>query len=232
MRAGAWPLIGILGVWVGCTVTPGSADVLRPERESVVPAAVEPGPSTPDGGQTGAGAPGSEPTAEGGADAGFDLDGYKREQEEADGTSGKKRDLDALRAELGVTGEVPPAEAVAPPIPSVVPVGTARWTPMTPISLGWGLRLVSTVDAATPPRAILGLPDGREEVVKAGDLLPEVGVVVLAVGQGVVQIAQVTGDGDRARVESVFLQAMFPGTPAAPAVLAPAPAGAVGVRPR
>ena len=77
------------------------------------------------------------------------------------------------------------------------------------MTLSWGLRLVSTVDNATPPRAILGLPSGKEEVVKAGDMLPDAGVIVLAVGQDVVQLGRVTPEGDHAKVESVFLQAMF-----------------------
>ena len=36
------------------------------------------------------------------------------------------------------------------------------WTPGTPVLGSWGVRLVSTVTNAQPPRAILGLPSGEE----------------------------------------------------------------------
>ena len=193
---------------VGCKLVDGSSDVLSPERDAPRATAA----ATPD---------------DGGAD-GFDLDSYKDEQAEAD-AAGLDTDSATLLDQLGAEGiEVPedPLDVVpstpellptaaGQTIPAVAataaPAGTPRWTPADAVTLSWGLRLLSTVDAATPPRAILGLPDGSETVVKAGDLLADEGVIVLAVGQGVVQLGQVTAKGDHAQVESVFLRAMFPG---------------------
>lgn len=73
----------------------------------------------------------------------------------------------------------------------------------------WGLRVVATVPAAQPPRAVLGLPSGEEVVVSPGSMLPEVGVLVVAIGQGAVQIARVTPAGDHATIESQSLLAQY-----------------------
>lgn len=202
-------LAALLLPWVltGCAFVPGSADVLQPERDA---AQVAP-PRDVD-------SPG---------DGGFELDSYKDEQAEADAEVPADTDSEVLLDQLGAEGvEVPedPLDAVVSASPEaapavvtapVSPAGTAapapRWTPADAVTLSWGLRLVTTIDDATPPRAILGLPDGSEEVVKAGDLMPDVGVIVLAVGDDVVQLGQVTAQGDHADVKSMFLRAMFPG---------------------
>jgi hypothetical protein len=63
---------------------------------------------------------------------------------------------------------------------------------------------------AQPPRAILGLPDGRELVVTPGTLLPDARLVVMAVGRDMVQIAEVTPVGDHADVVSRTLTPMYP----------------------
>ncbi len=76
---------------------------------------------------------------------------------------------------------------------------------------GWGVRLVATLPAAQPPRAVLGLPTGTEVVVSPGSMVPEVGVVVIAVGQGTVDLALVTPEGDHARVEQRTLHAQYQG---------------------
>jgi hypothetical protein len=76
---------------------------------------------------------------------------------------------------------------------------------------GWGVRLVATLPAAQPPRAVLGLPTGIEVVVSPGSMVPEVGVVVIAVGQGTVDLALVTPEGDHARVEQRTLHAQYQG---------------------
>ena len=208
MRIGA--LLVLLLTTAGCEVTPGRSGVFQPEVDETTRA--------------------SNLAAEFASDTdGFQLDGYKQEQAEADAEAGGD-EADALARELGADGvalpEDPPTTPapVGPPLappgyPPAVgqpmpPAGAAappppRWTPADAVTLSWGLRLVSTVDGATPPRAILGLPDGSEEVVKAGDLLPEAGVIVLAVGQDVVQLGRVEPAGDHAKVDTVFLQAMF-----------------------
>ena len=74
----------------------------------------------------------------------------------------------------------------------------------------WGIRLVSTINDTTPPRAVLALTTGEEIVVRAGQMLPDAQMVILAIGQDVVQVANITADGDRALVESMTLNAFSP----------------------
>ena len=82
-------------------------------------------------------------------------------------------------------------------------------TTAPPITL-WGVRLVSTINDTTPPRAVLALTTGEEIVVRAGQMLPDEKMVILAIGQDVIQVANITPDGDRALVESVTLNAFNP----------------------
>jgi hypothetical protein len=95
-----------------------------------------------------------------------------------------------------------------PPLP--LPTQASAMVSGLALPVSWGVRLVSTTHGAQPPRGILGLPDGSERVVQPGDLLPEAGVIVLAVGKNRVQIAQVTPMGDHAGVQSAVLEAMYP----------------------
>ena len=131
---------------------------------------------------------------------------------------------DRLAAGLGLTGPVDepapveptapaqpePAAPVMPPAPQVLYIQPPTWTPGTPLDGSFGLRLVSTVVDAQPPRAILGMPSGDEQVVQPGTLLPEVGVVVLAIGRDVVQVAEIVPAGDHARVDTRLLTSMYP----------------------
>lgn len=75
----------------------------------------------------------------------------------------------------------------------------------------WPVRLVATLPAAQPPRAILGLPSGEERVVAPGSILPEQGIVVLAVSRDRVQIAKITPAGDHATIDAIELTAQYPG---------------------
>jgi len=127
---------------------------------------------------------------------------------------GEAEDVEERAGEAPLGGEeasVPPVEtsvgaAVEPASPAVneVPAGL-------PKGPGWGVRLVATLPAAQPPRAVLGLPTGTEVVVSPGSMVPEVGVVVIAVGQGTVDLALVTPEGDHARVEQRTLHAQYQG---------------------
>ncbi len=76
-----------------------------------------------------------------------------------------------------------------------------------PATTGWPLRLVATVPGAQPPRAILGLPDGKELVVSAGTMIPSANIVVVAVGQSTVDLAQIIPAGDHAVIRSQTLLA-------------------------
>ncbi len=78
-----------------------------------------------------------------------------------------------------------------------------------PVQPGWAVRLVATVPNAQPPRAVIGLPSGVEVVVSPGSMVPEAGLLVVAVGAGFVDLAQVTPDGDHARVEQRTLRAQY-----------------------
>jgi hypothetical protein len=74
---------------------------------------------------------------------------------------------------------------------------------------GWPVRLVVTMPSTQPPRAVVGLPDGREIVVTAGDLIPDLGMVVMSVGTASVQMAKVTAAGDHAQIANITLSAMY-----------------------
>jgi hypothetical protein len=184
----------------GCEVVPPTGGVLEP-----VPVAAPAAPAVA--------APAAPP-----AEGGFDFDAYKAEQAEHDGAGPIEQPAD-LAAELGADGMPIPEDAGAPP-PVAAPVVAApapvAGPPIAAVEVALGVRLVSTLDGTVPPRAVLGLPDGQERVVQAGDLLPEARVVVLAVGRDLVQIAQITPRGDHAAIEPVFLRSLFPGG-AAPA---------------
>ncbi|MBN1334345.1 MAG: hypothetical protein JXB39_00130 [Deltaproteobacteria bacterium] len=107
----------------------------------------------------------------------------------------------AADAAEDVPVDVPPvaAPAAPPPPPPAIPDPGVTDT--------WPVRLVATVPDAQPPRAILGLADGREVVVKPGTLLPEPHLVVMAVGAHTVELAEVRPMGDHADVVTRTLHA-------------------------
>ncbi len=85
-----------------------------------------------------------------------------------------------------------------------------------PENPGWGVRLVASIPEAQPPRAVLGLPSGEEVVVSPGSMIPEAAIVVIAVGPGTVVLAEITPEGDHAKVEQRTLHAQYKaGVPAA-----------------
>jgi len=71
------------------------------------------------------------------------------------------------------------------------------------------VRLGKTIPDAQPPRAVLGLPSGKEIVVTPGTMIPEQGLVVVAIGPNRVQLGQVTSQGDHANITSITLDAMY-----------------------
>jgi len=82
-------------------------------------------------------------------------------------------------------------------------------------------RILSIVPGTQPPRAILSLADGREVVVEPGSMLPEDGLIVLAIGTDAVQLATLSPMGDRAAVSTQLLQPLY--RTAAPSLAPPAP---------
>jgi hypothetical protein len=98
-----------------------------------------------------------------------------------------------------------PATPAAPPPPAAV-------TPLAAISPApspWPVRLVMTLPQAQPPRAILGLPGGKEIVVTPGSMVPEEGLVVMSVGRDRVQLARIQPQGDHAAVAELTLTTQY-----------------------
>jgi len=103
--------------------------------------------------------------------------------------------------------DVEPVEPEAAPQPEPLPA-TQTFAQFAPVAAAaWPLRLVATVPGAQPPRAILGLPGGTEVVVTPGTMLPDAGVVVMAIGSDSVDLAEVRPAGDHAVVQGRTLQA-------------------------
>ena len=73
----------------------------------------------------------------------------------------------------------------------------------------FGPRLVGILHGTQPPRAVIGLADGRELVVQPGTMLPDDGLIVLAVGTAGVQVATVTPEGDRAAIRTLDLRPLY-----------------------
>ena len=100
----------------------------------------------------------------------------------------------------------PQATAVAPPPPpgAMPPTGWSQ-----ALGKAWPVRLVTTIPNASPPRAILGLPDGKEVVVNPGSMVPDLGLVVVAISPGSAELAKIAPAGDHATIESITLRAQY-----------------------
>lgn len=208
----------VLALWLlaGCQATPPSGAIFRPVAPAK-PAAAAPAPAS-------AAAPSGKAAAS--KPSGFDFDADARKANGASGAKGEEQ-LDATKvaSALGLA-KAPPSPgapapspplasaplspaASAPPPAAPAPAPAPAWAPGTPVEGSWGVRLVSTVPEAQPPRAILGMADGSEVVVQPGTLLPDVHLAVLAVGRDAVQLAEFIPSGDHVRVETHVLQAMY-----------------------
>ena len=75
---------------------------------------------------------------------------------------------------------------------------------------GWMPTLVTTLTTSPIPRAVLAMPGGEEIVVRAGDLLSEEGVIVMAIGEKSVDLATITAEGGQAKVENITLASHYP----------------------
>ena len=98
-----------------------------------------------------------------------------------------------------------PATTADPPPTTAAPAATQDPS----AAMSWPVRLVTTVPRATPPRAILGLPDGREVVVNPGSMVPDLGLVVIAIAPGSAELARIAPVGDHATIQSLTLQAQY-----------------------
>jgi hypothetical protein len=112
---------------------------------------------------------------------------------------------------LGVPPGALRRPAVAPPALVAAAAAAPVWDPSVPIpDVSFGIRVIAVVTDVQPPRAMIALPDGREQVVSPGAMLPEIGVVVLAIGRNAVQIARVTPNGFYARVDTDTIAVLAP----------------------
>jgi len=150
----------------------------------------------------------------------FDFEADERVE---DDVAPRELDPEALAASLGieVLPEVPPAEDVVADVgePEVVEVAIPEveaeaepevgWGVDVPMEGSWGVRVVAVLTDAQPPRAILGLSDGSELVVEPGTLVPEAGLVVMAIGRDAVQLAEIIPKGDHVRVESHIVEPLY-----------------------
>jgi hypothetical protein len=188
-----WTLVSMLG---GCEQIAPSGNPLEPVVAA--PASAEPGSEEPE--------PGVETTEE--------------SSEEVFSISSE----DLLAIARGEDPSTPEPETVAAPKESPPPVAAAPppqptiEQPAAPTpSSGWGeavgkawpVRLVTTVPNASPPRAILGLPDGREVVVNPGSMVPDLGLVVVAIAPNSAELARIAPAGDHATIETLTLQAQY-----------------------
>ena len=74
---------------------------------------------------------------------------------------------------------------------------------------GWRPTLIGTLMDGPTPRAILAMPSGEEKVIKAGDMLSQDGVVVMAIGKNYVELAIIRSAEGRAQIENLTLTAQF-----------------------
>jgi hypothetical protein len=189
--------IWLLLAAAACTPVPPSGHPFTPVAGAPAPApAASPAPQGPQGDGTA-----------------FSDD---RDDGDAAGGDGEERgagDPDDKLAAMARFAATPPAPAPAAPAVAPLPATPAPvWDPSRPIpDASFGVRVLGVLLDLNPPRAVLGLPDGREQVVTPGAMLPTEGIVVLAIGRDAVQLAHVTPQGFYARVQTETVQALSPG---------------------
>lgn len=183
-----------------------ACEPMDPSGDPFAPVAAEPQPAA----QPAPAAEPASPPAEG-----FDFESDERPAEEPPAEPSSPEELaramgiepDAL-PEADTDVPAPAPEEAAQPLAEADTATPPEPAP-TPMDGSWGIRLVSTVPDAQPPRAILGLPDGTEEVVQPGTLLPAARIVVLAVGRDAVQVAEIIPAGDHARIETQTIRPLY-----------------------
>ena len=156
-------------------------------------------------------APGLARALSGKAQGDFDFEAEDREP----GTPGAATSVDPLQLQaklLGVPVDQVQRLATAVQVPTdLPPVAAPIWDPSVTIpEASFGIRVLAVVLDLQPPRAVISLPDGREQVVTPGAMLPSDGLVVLAIGRDAVQVAKVTPSGFYARVETDTIRALYP----------------------
>jgi hypothetical protein len=135
------------------------------------------------------------------AASGFDFEHEDRPAEDAvEKPSPGEEDPNVLQARLlGVPLAARPTAPAAGAIPDVPPTVP-----------GFGIRLISVVTDVQPPMAVIGLPNGDNVVVKPGQMLPDLHLVVLAIGRTAIQVAEVVPEGFSTRVVTTTVPALYP----------------------
>lgn len=188
---------------LACEPVPSSGRILEPVRVTNAPH------------------PSATPAPAAGPQGDFDFEGEDRP---AGGEGTGDEDPIALQARLlgispdQVTRPPPAPAAPAPAAAPAVPAPAAPlWDPSRPLpDVQFGVRVLGVLLDLQPPRAVLGLPDGREQVVTPGAMLPAEGLVVLAIGRDAVQVARITPAGFYARVDTETIRALYPQQPTSP----------------
>ena len=199
----------MLGLLIfACAQTTPSSDLLTaapasPVSASYVAAAAGPVVANP------AGPPGLSPEFAEAVAVATDEDPFGKASAEAAAAAAAPAPVEGAVAADAAPAEPVVVEAAAPPPEAPPAVGL-------PTQPAWAVRLLMTLPQAQPPRAALGLPSGEERIVSPGSMLPDLGLIVIAVGADSVQLARVTPAGDHAVVEPLTLTAQYPIQPKAP----------------
>ncbi len=128
---------------------------------------------------------------------------------DAGGTNVRVSSTVAPTPVTSVDGEAETDEVVATAPEATPPTTLEAVAAMVAQDSTWPVRLVRTHLDEQPPSAVLALPDGRRVVVSPGEMVPERGLVVMAIGKDRVHLAQVTSKGDHATVVPVELTAQY-----------------------
>lgn len=147
----------------------------------------------------------------GGADPRFQDDLFEAGSEDLQTTP--KGEAGGGKAEVQVGAAVKPAAEPTPAPSQEAATQTPSAVASTAVAPGgtmaWPVRLVRTHLDEQPPSAVLALPDGRRIVVSPGDMVPERGLVVMAIGKERIQLAAISSRGDHATVVPMELSAQY-----------------------
>ncbi len=160
-------------------------------------------------------APSAAPAAEPAPEE-FKISSEELQKNAADARAGQEPAPSPFGGTMSPVEPAPEAPAAAP-APEATPAPTETPAPAAPAQAAaplpspspWPVRLVKTLPEAQPPRAILALPDGSEVVVSPGALLAEQGLVVMGIGKGSLDLAQVKPAGDHAEIAPLTLTAQY-----------------------
>ncbi len=199
---------------LACVDVPSTGKLLEPVKVTGGATAGAPGAAAPGAGPTSR--PPSRPSGPQG-DFDFEADGRPEGEGAAPEAEATDAEADPLVLQARLLGLSPdavpkaPAPAAAPAPMALPPVAAPLWDPSRPLpDVSFGVRVLGVLLDLQPPRAVLGLPDGREQVVTPGAMLPAEGLVVLAIGRDAVQVARITPAGFYARVDTETIRALYP----------------------